>query len=436
MIRGLHRRTAETSISNLLSGACQVRAYHPKIAEAWQRVDKYHEPFSIGLEFGEYFLLPRTNTKYASYGRELQIHTKGLTLKPEQLEVMQDWAPLLDQHISGQLEAITGFGKTILAIAAMELLQRTTLIVAPKTDALQQFAAEIVKFTNLTNEDIGFLQGQNSVSVLKTKPVVMATVQTLARPYVSEIGLRPFGLCIFDEVDAFNAEFFKRAMFKIPAMWRWGMSATCERTDGRGEIVERHLGPVRVITEHEQESPHIFKVHMPSYAEVPPFKGDIIKSLSVFNKIISQCKQRNEWIAQSCAYLHKQGRNIIIFAQTRKHLEALKLMTEAAGVSEKDTCLYVGGMKEEVRLSYAKHKQIFFATYAMASRSTNIPRLDTLIFATPQGNVRQSVGRIRRPCKDKKQPQVYDIRDPYTVAKMLAQARDKWYHEKQFTIKE
>ena len=433
-MRKTHRARAGISISNLISGACEIFPYNPHIEAEWQRFDKYHEPFNIGIRFGEYFLLPRVDTKYSSEGEALDIQLEGLTLKPEQQEVMDDWLPMLDKGVSGQLEAITGFGKTIIAIDAMRHVGRTTLIVAPKTDALQQFAAEIIKFTNILPSQVGFLQGKASVKTMQQHPVVMATVQTLARPYVTEMALRRFGFCIFDEVDAFNAEFFQRALFKIPARIRWGMSATCERTDGRGEIAGRHLGPVRVMTEHEQETPDIYPVHMPAYMEVPPFKGDMIKSMAVFNKIIRQCKPRNEWIAQSCYYLHGQERNIIVFAQTLKHLEALKIMTEAAGVPAQDTCLYIGGMKETTRLYYAATKKIFFATYAMASRSTNIPRLDTLVFATPQGNVRQSVGRIRRPCKNKKTPRVYDIRDPYTVSNILAKSRDKWYTEKEFPI--
>lgn len=429
-----HRARAGISISKLISGACEILLHNAHTEAYWGRVDKYHEPFNIGIKFGKYFLLPRVDTTYSSYGEPLDIKLEGLTLKPEQQEVMADWLPMLDSGLSGQLEAITGFGKTIIAIDAMRHLGRTTLIVAPKTDALQQFASEIIKFTNLDLKDVGFLQGKASVKTLHKYPVMMATVQTLARPYVTELALRRFGFCIFDEVDAFNADFFQRALFKIPAQIRWGMSATCERTDGRGEIAERHLGPVRVTTEHEQETPDIYPVHMPAYMEVPPFKGDMIKSLAVFNKIIRQCKPRNEWIAQSCYYLHGQHRNIIVFAQTVKHLEALKIMAEAAGVPEVDTCLYVGGMKEATRLHYAATKKIFFATYAMASRSTNIPRLDTLIFATPQGNVRQSVGRIRRPCENKKTPRVYDIRDPYTVSNILAKSRDKWYSAKDFPI--
>ena len=386
------------------------------------------------MKYGDHFLLPRKNQNDAVKGDVLKV-THNITLLDEQKEVMDLWKPLLDKGECGQLQAMTGFGKTILAIDAMQHVGRTTLIVAPKKDALQQFADEILKWTNLTKDDFGWIMGKDSK--WKGKPVVFATVQTLARPYITEYDLRYLGFCIFDEIDAFNADWFKRSLFKIPSYLRWGMSATCDRSDGRGEIAIRHLGEIKVETSHQQETPTIIPVSMPATVPFSPFKTkDVIKKMAMFNKAISQSKVRNEWIAESCYYLHGQDRNIIVFAQTTAHLKALKVMTEARGVSCADTCLYIGGMKEEERLHYTANSRIFFATYAMGSRSTNIPRLDTLIFATPQGNVVQTVGRIRRPCEHKQTPTVYDIQDPYSIARSLAKSRFKWYTQQGFPIQQ
>ena len=420
----------------LVSGACSIAPYTPELEKQWERFDRYGNQFNIGLKYGNNFLLPREDTAHVAHGEAIKFIVKDLTLKPEQLELMQhQWIPFLNNKESGQLEALTGFGKTILAIDAIRHVGKTAIIVAPKTDALQQFAAEICKFSNINMDDIGWLQGKDSD--WKGRPITMATVQTLSRPYIKETDLRRIGFCIFDEVDAFNAEFFKRSLFKIPCAMRWGMSATCDRPDGRGEIAVRHLGPVKVKAEHEQEIPTIIPVRMPATVQFSPFKvKDTIKQMAMFNKAISQSKIRNEWIAESVFYLHKAGRNIIVFAQTTAHLKALKHMAEARGVPKPDTCLYIGGMKESDRLHYAKHCRVFFATYAMGSRSTNIPRLDTLIFGTPQGNVTQAVGRIRRPCENKQSPLVFDIQDPYSIAIALSKSRFKWYKKSGFPIED
>ncbi len=76
---------------------------------------------------------------------------------------------------------------------------------------------------------------------------------------------------------------------------------------------------------------------------------------------------------------------------------------------------YRGGMKLRDDRSYALHRRAVLTTYQMCSEGLDVPRLDTLVFATPRSNIEQSVGRILRSHPDKAVPRVYDIVDNYSI---------------------
>lgn len=64
----------------------------------------------------------------------------------------------------------------------------------------------------------------------------------------------------------------------------------------------------------------------------------------------------------------------------------------------------------------------------MTAEATDIPRMDTLVMATPKSDVRQIVGRILRPHKDKAEPLVLDVIDfSSNVFSSYWRSRRKWY---------
>lgn len=66
----------------------------------------------------------------------------------------------------------------------------------------------------------------------------------------------------------------------------------------------------------------------------------------------------------------------------------------------------------------------------IADEGLDIPRLDTLIMATPSsslGRVEQRVGRIMRPATDKQAPLVFDLRDSWGPFRGGARKREGLY---------
>ena len=75
---------------------------------------------------------------------------------------------------------------------------------------------------------------------------------------------------------------------------------------------------------------------------------------------------------------------------------------------------YVGGLTKEERQRSGACR-VVLASYAMCSEGLDIPRLDTLVLATPRSQVEQSVGRILRLHPEKQTPVIHDIVDQYSV---------------------
>jgi superfamily II DNA or RNA helicase len=70
----------------------------------------------------------------------------------------------------------------------------------------------------------------------------------------------------------------------------------------------------------------------------------------------------------------------------------------------------------------------------MASEGYDNPELDTLILASPKGNVEQAVGRILRK-KNENLPLVIDINDTISVFNNWHRKRLSLYRSKEFKIK-
>jgi superfamily II DNA or RNA helicase len=70
----------------------------------------------------------------------------------------------------------------------------------------------------------------------------------------------------------------------------------------------------------------------------------------------------------------------------------------------------------------------------MCAEGLDIPRLDTLLLATPRSNVEQSVGRILRAHPAKAQPRVLDVVDEYSVFQGMAHRRLQLYRKHSFDV--
>jgi DNA excision repair protein ERCC-3 len=147
---------------------------------------------------------------------------------------------------SGVIVLPCGAGKTIVGIAAMALMGRSTLVLTTSITAVKQWHREILDRTDLTEDQIAEYTGD----VKEVGPVTLATYQIMTyRPDKSEefphfklFDQQDWGLVIYDEVHLLPAPVF-RVTAHIQARRRLGLTATLVREDGREADVFSLIGP-------------------------------------------------------------------------------------------------------------------------------------------------------------------------------------------------
>ena len=147
---------------------------------------------------------------------------------------------------SGVIVLPCGAGKTIVAMAVMDRLQSSTLILATNTSSVRQWIDEVLDKTTLQTDQIGEYSGAKK----DIRPVTVATYQILTHRKNTEADFthldlfdkRDWGLIIYDEVHLLPAPVFQITA-GLQARRRLGLTATLVREDGREDDVFALIGP-------------------------------------------------------------------------------------------------------------------------------------------------------------------------------------------------
>lgn len=147
---------------------------------------------------------------------------------------------------SGVIVLPCGSGKTIVGIAAMSLLQRSTLILTTSVTAVKQWKRELLDKTDLRPEQLAEYTGDSK----EIAEVTIATYQILTwrpdkdedYPHFKLFDERDWGLIVYDEVHLLPAPVF-RVTAEIQARRRLGLTATLVREDHHEEDVFSLIGP-------------------------------------------------------------------------------------------------------------------------------------------------------------------------------------------------
>ncbi len=147
---------------------------------------------------------------------------------------------------SGVIVLPCGAGKTVVGIAAMTLMQKSTLVLTTSITAVKQWIREILDKSTLADADVAEYSGDTK----KIGPVTVATYQIITHrpnrdeefPHFKIFDERDWGLIIYDEVHLLPAPVF-RVTAQIQARRRLGLTATLIREDGRESDVFSLIGP-------------------------------------------------------------------------------------------------------------------------------------------------------------------------------------------------
>jgi superfamily II DNA or RNA helicase len=203
-------------------------------------VEKYQIPWRSMIETSEGFEAP---VRHASFKFSLVLADVSdvLSLYPWQREALEWWR---STGYCGVVEAVTGAGKTRLALAAAAEQLRNGLpvvVIVPTLDLLRQWEQQFLWLQETLNRQftIGMLGGRRDDRD-REPAVLLATAQTACREYL--LPTRPTGLIVADEVHHYGAERWSLAL-EEKFDRRLGLTGTYEREDsGLDEILDPYFG--------------------------------------------------------------------------------------------------------------------------------------------------------------------------------------------------
>ena len=396
----------------------------------------YYVPRFYGLNnYG-----PVTTNKLGS-GLPIDIHFKG-SLRPEQIPIQQlflDQAIVsgqdLGQGAGGIISLKCGGGKTVLGLSIISELQKKTIVLVHKDFLMTQWRDRILEF--LPDAKIGKIQ-QDTIDV-EGKDIVLAMVQSVSvKEYPKEV-FDQFGLAIFDECHHLGAEVFFKSMQKVASANMLGLSATPKRKDGLQWVFEQFIGPI--VYQTKDIVTDGVEVNVIDYYSDDP---EYINPCLMYNKkpclpkiINNVCAhyERTEMILGLAKTYYEMGRQLIILSDRRAHLD---MMLEWLLKHNIPSGLYVGGMKP-FDLHESQEKDVILGTYSMAAEGMDIPKLNTIILASPKSDVVQAVGRIMREKAHvrKFHPLIIDINDTHPnfgTFKRQCAKRITFYKQQQYKI--
>jgi superfamily II DNA or RNA helicase len=357
----------------------------------------------------------------------------------------------LKKEGGGLLSVPCGRGKTSMAIYAACELKVKTFVVVHKSFLLDQWVASIKKFTNAR---VGTIRGK--IIDIEDKDIVIGMIQSLSMKEYDDDIFKQFNFVIYDEAHHCASKVFSRSLMKLGGMYTLALSATPYRGDGLIKVMHWFLGKT-IYKENVRINNQVvakvynYKSSNANFVEKKFGYGkqkgrpNIIKMLS---NLVELDERTNNIINIINEIRKDPERKIIVLSERVQHLKTMKekldkLITKDIKdgkmlEGEIHTHFYIGEMKKKEREIAEKEGDVLFATFAMAKEGLDIERLNTVILATSQKDVIQSVGRaMRKILSDGDlRPLIIDFSDYLSAFISHIKKRKAFYKQSQFIIED
>lgn len=366
-------------------------------------------------------------------GKEIDVAFHG-DLREKQLKAVEELLAVSN----GILHANTAFGKTVTAIALIAERKVNTLIIVDRVSLLNQWCERLSVFLNIPKQEIGVIGGgkKNPTGIID-----VAVSQSLYRDNkVSEL-VKGYGQIICDECHHVSAVGFEQIMKNSPAKYKYGLTATLKRKDGKERIVLMQLGPVRYKDLSKVSSELMHKV----LVQETGISSDDLSNEHTTNELYD-CLYinaiRNMQIVMDIRNCLDENRYPIVLTERKEHIDLL----------EKELSPYVkvyklhGGLKKKEREGIMDELQnisddvrrVIIATSKYVGEGFDYPILDTLFLTLPiswSGRIKQYAGRLHREYHEKKEVRIYDYVDSRIDAAMkMYEKRSKGYRSMGYQI--
>jgi DNA excision repair protein ERCC-3 len=328
-----------------------------------------------------------------------------------------------------------GAGKTVVGLAAMQLLQTNTLVLTTNTVAVRQWCRELLDKTDLRAEQVGEYTGEQK----QIRPVTVATYQILTHrrgkvegfTHLDLFDKGGFGLIVYDEVHLLPAPVF-RATAGIQARRRLGLTATLVREDGRADEVFSLIGPKRYELPWKQlEQQGYLAEARCSEVRVPLSDARAARyaaaSAQQQIRIAADNEQKADVVGALLA-VH-QGDRVLVIGQYLEQLQQLAtlfrmpLITGQTGNGERER-LYAAFRRGELpRLCVSK-----VGNFAIDLPDANVAIQVSGTFGSRQEEA-QRLGRVLRPKSDGQKAHFWTVVSEGTREQEFAQKRQLFLTE-------
>lgn len=333
----------------------------------------------------------------------------------------------------GTLQAPTGAGKTVMALALIAFRGQPTLVIVHTKELLTQWIDRIESFLKIPAKEIGVLGGGKKRI---GKQITVGTYQTVRQ--LDDVALVPhFGHLVVDEVHRCPSVTFTEVVERFDTKYQLGLSATPYRRDDLTPLIAWYVGEVKHRVPKEEllaagqicpAKVHLRKTNWRASEEVNPSD----KFAAAINDMASSW-DRNELIVRDVKDLLKRNEDekILLLSARVDHCEGLALSFQRLGLKVAILHGQMNKGRRKKEMGLLREANVFCATGSLIGEGFDLPSLTALVIATPvkwSGRLIQYVGRVLRPAPGKDEAIIIDYVDfDEPVFFYQAQARIKTY---------
>jgi superfamily II DNA or RNA helicase len=328
----------------------------------------------------------------------------------------------------GVLEAPTGSGKTVMALAIIAERKQPALILVHTKELLNQWIYRSESFLGIPADEVGVIgAGKHTIG----KQITVALVQSLVKCADQVAG--HIGLLVVDECHRCPSRTFTDVVGAFDCKYMVGLSATPYRRDGLSKVIGFYLGD----TLHSVDAGVLIEAGQVLQAEVIQRETSFRTyrdASAEYSKVLSELTgdvDRNRLICRDVAGASKHWDGINLVLSDRKgHCEMLRGLLETDhGIKAE---VLTGDLPAKARADLVNRLnngdvKTLIATTQLIGEGFDCPDLSTLFMATPikfSGRVLQCVGRVLRPAPGEKTARVYDYVDS-NIGVLAASARSR-----------
>ena len=315
----------------------------------------------------------------------------------------------------------TGSGKSLIIYWLFRYLNKKTLLVAPKTNLVQQMEGDFKSYNY--KEDIHTIYSgkEKDTNHLMT----ITTWQSIFR--MPKSWFDQFEVIIIDEAHGVESKSLTSILEKTPNIeYRFGTTGTLKGMKCNKWIIEGLTGPVRKVTTTAELIEGKVLANFNINCLVLGYPQEVLKSKwSYQDEIDFLCgyEPRNNFIINLTTTI--PGNNLVLFNYIEKHGDRLEQLYRKA--TDRPFYYFHGGIdsteRNDIRPIIEKHKDaIILASSGVFSTGVNIKNLNNIFFTSPGGKARirtlQSIGRVLRKSKIKTSATLYDLADNLASGKL------------------